>query len=153
MDRLLIVLVIVVAAAALAAYVQRRRPEAPTRTGYAVPDQLDRADFAEPTAPWLVAVFASQTCSTCAGAWEKARQLQSDAVAVSRLDVETEPALHERYRIEAVPIIVVADIDGVARASFLGPPSAADLWAAVAELREPGSVPPGCSAESHQANS
>jgi hypothetical protein len=32
----------------------------------------------------------------------------------------------------------------VVRASFLGPATATDLWAALAELREPGSVPEGC---------
>ncbi len=33
-------------------------------------------------------------------------------------------------------MVLVADADGVVRASFVGSPSAADLWAAVAELRE-----------------
>jgi hypothetical protein len=30
------------------------------------------------------------------------------------------------------------------RRSFMGPVSSTHLWAAVAELRDPGSVPPGC---------
>jgi hypothetical protein len=34
-------------------------------------------------------------------------------------------------------VVLVADAAGVVRASFVGPPSAADLWAAVAALREP----------------
>ena len=144
MDRLLIVGVIVVAASVLAALVQRRRPDAPTRTGYTIPDQLDRSDFVDPEVAWLVAMFSSSTCSTCAGAWEKVRQLASDEVSVARLDVEDHGDLHRRYHIEAVPLIVVVDHEGVTRASFLGPPSAADLWAAVAELRSPGTVPPGC---------
>jgi hypothetical protein len=38
----------------------------------------------------------------------------------------------------------VADAEGAVRASFVGPATATDLWAAVAELRDPGSVPPGC---------
>ena len=45
------------------------------------------------------------------------------------------PELHRRYRIEAVPITVVADRAGVVRASFIGPASATDLWAAVADAR------------------
>ena len=49
--------------------------------------------------------------------------------------------LHERYGIDAVPMVVVADADGVVRASFIGPMSATDLWAAVAEVRNPGSSP------------
>jgi hypothetical protein len=40
--------------------------------------------------------------------------------------------------------VVVADAAGVVRAGFVGPPTATDLWATVAELREPGAVPPGC---------
>jgi hypothetical protein len=32
-------------------------------------------------------------------------------------------------------MIVVADDEGVTRGSFVGVPSAADLWAALAELR------------------
>ncbi len=37
--------------------------------------------------------------------------------------------------------MVVADADGVARASFIGPATATDLWATVAEVRQPGSSP------------
>jgi hypothetical protein len=50
-------------------------------------------------------------------------------------------ALHRKYHIDAVPMAVVADRDGVVRASFIGPMSATDLWAAVAEARHPGSSP------------
>ncbi len=49
--------------------------------------------------------------------------------------------LHRKYHIDAVPIVVVADRLGVVRASFVGPMSATDLWAAVAEARHPGSSP------------
>ena len=49
--------------------------------------------------------------------------------------------LHHRYSVDAVPTLVVADAEGVVRASFVGQPTATDLWAAVAELREPGSSP------------
>lgn len=117
--------------------VQRRtRPEAPTRTGGAVPDQVARADFVRPEAPWLVAVFSSTTCDSCAGTWEKARQLESTDVAVQDVPYQTAADLHRRYAIDAVPIVVVADADGVVRVSFLGPVSAAELWAKVAELRD-----------------
>jgi hypothetical protein len=144
-ERLVIALVLAAVAVAVAAVLQRRqRVDAPVRTGYAVPDQLDRGDFDRPEAPWLVAVFSSATCRTCAGVWEKARQLASDDVVVQEIEVGQARALHQRYRIEAVPTTVVADVAGVVRASFLGPVTAADLWAEVAELREPGSVPGSC---------
>jgi hypothetical protein len=123
---------------------RRRRPDAPVRTGYAVPQQLDRQDFARPGASWLVAVFTSATCDSCAGVWDRARHLDSDAVVVQEVEVGTSRGLHDRYGIEAVPTTVVADADGVVRSSFVGPVTATDLWAAVAELREPGSTPGGC---------
>jgi hypothetical protein len=44
--------------------------------------------------------------------------------------------LHDRYGIDAVPTVVVADHEGVVRASFLGQPTAAELWSALAGLRE-----------------
>jgi hypothetical protein len=123
---------------------RRRRPDAPVRTGYTVPQQLDRADFERPDAPWLVAVFTSATCDSCAGVWERARHLDAPAVAVQEVEVAARKDLHDRYGIEAVPTTVVADAAGVVRSSFLGPVTATDLWAAVAELREPGSTPGGC---------
>ena len=38
-------------------------------------------------------------------------------------------------------MILVADAEGVVRRAFVGATSATDLWAAVAELREPGTSP------------
>jgi hypothetical protein len=49
--------------------------------------------------------------------------------------------VHRKYDIQAVPLVVVADAEGVVGAGFVGPASATDLWAAVAELRQPGSSP------------
>ena len=145
MERLLIALALAGVALAAAAVIQRRqRPDAPVRTGYAVPAQVDRADFPRPEAPWLVVVFTSATCNTCAGVWERAQPLESDMVAVAEIELTAARSLHERYAIEAVPITVVADRMGIVRASFLGPVTATDLWAAVAEAREPGSTPDAC---------
>jgi hypothetical protein len=144
-ERALIALALAALAVAVAALVQRRqRTDAPVRTGYAVPAQVDRADFARPDAPWLVAVFTSATCGTCAGVWERARHLESDAVAVQEVEYGADRALHDRYAIEAVPVSLVVDQAGVVRASFVGPVTATDLWAAVAEAREPGSTPDAC---------
>jgi hypothetical protein len=143
-ERALTALVLAVVVLAVAALVQRRRrPDAPVRTGYAVPQQVDRADFARPDAPWLVAVFTSATCDSCAGVWDRARHLDSAEVVVQEVEVATRKDLHDRYAIEAVPLVLVADLEGVVRQSYLGPVTATDLWAAVAELREPGSTP-GC---------
>lgn len=137
----MIAVVIVVVAVLVAEIVRRRRtPDAPTQRRFNVPQQLDRADFTRPDAPWLVVVFSSDTCDKCAEVRSKAAVLESDDVAVATIDFLADRALHERYRIDAVPTLVVVDADGVTRASFLGPMSAKDLWAAVAEAREPGST-------------
>ena len=143
-ERLVIVAVVFAVALVVAAIVGRRRPSAPAPTGYRVPAQLHRDDFARPDADWLVVVFTSATCNSCQGVWEKVQHLDSDAVAVQEVEVGAQPSLHDRYGIDGVPTTVVADAEGVVRASFLGPATATDLWAAVAELRSPGSVPPQC---------
>jgi hypothetical protein len=139
--RILLVVAVVAIAAVVALVLDRRRPEAPTQALWAVPAQLDRADFARPAAPWLVAVFTSATCDSCAKAVDKARVLASENVVVEEVEVGARPDVHRRYHVDAVPTIVVADEEGVVRASFVGPPTATDLWAAVAEAREPGSSP------------
>lgn len=150
MERLVIVAVIAAVAVVVALVVQRRQPAAaPVRTGYNVPGQLHRRDFVRPEADWFVAVFTSATCSTCAGVWDKVRVLESGAVAVQEVEVGTDKELHDRYRIDGVPTTVIADRDGVVRASFLGPATATDIWAALAEVREPGSVPEGCGSHDH----
>src|SRR5438270_13167006 len=136
MTRLVVAVAIVAVVGAVAWLIQRRRPEPPTQTRWAVPVQLDRADFAGAGVRWLVAVFTSATCESCADAVRKARALASPEVVVDDVEVGARKDVHDRYGIEAVPTIVLADDEGVVRASFVGPPSAADLWAAVAEARE-----------------
>ncbi len=136
MERLLLASVVVLVAIVVAIVMERRRPEAPTQGSWAVPTQLDRADFTRPDALWLVAVFTSATCDSCAKAVEQAKVMAGTEVAVEEVEVKARPDLHRRYHIDAVPIIVVADIDGVVRTSFTGPPSATDLWAAVAGVRD-----------------
>lgn len=143
MTRLLVVAAVVLVAVVIALVVQRRRPDAPVRTGFSVPDQVDRGDFVRPEAPWLVAVFTSATCATCADVWSKAQVLASDEVAVQELEYVRDRSMHERYEIDAVPALIVVDRMGVVRRSFIGPVSATHLWAAMAELRG-DNVPPGC---------
>jgi hypothetical protein len=79
----------------------------------------------------------------CAQVVAKAQVLECADVAVDDVEYSADRALHERYSIDAVPTLVVADAQGVVVTSFLGPMTATDLWAAVAEAREPGSTPGG----------
>lgn len=142
MERLLLAAVLVAVAVAVAFVLERRRPEPPTQPrSWPVPTQLDRRDFDGVERPWLVAVFTSATCESCMQATEKARVLASAEVAYTEVPWQQQKDLHERYAVEAVPTLVVADAEGVVRASFVGVPSATDLWAAVAEARRPGSSP------------
>jgi hypothetical protein len=135
MDRVLLVLGAVAVAGVVAA-VLGRRTAPPAANTHHIPRQLDRSDFNGPTVPWLVAVFTSATCSTCAGVVERARLLASSEVAVQEVEVGADAALHERYRIDGVPTLVVADAAGEVVESFLGPVTSADLWAAVAAARD-----------------
>jgi thioredoxin-related protein len=139
--RLLLALGLAAAAVLVAAVLRRRSSPAPLQAGWQAPIQLDRADFARPDAPYLVALFSSETCQTCAAMARKVAVLACGDVAVDDVEHSARKELHEKYRIEAVPIVVVADATGVVRAHFIGPATATDLWAAVAEVRRPGSSP------------
>src|SRR5438105_8771709 len=136
MERFVIAGALVVLGVLVALVLERRRPAPPTQSRWAVPSQLDRDDFEAPATPWLVAVFTSSTCESCERATAKASVLACASVAYQEVSYQTRKDLHDRYHIEAVPCIVVADDDGVVRASFIGVPTATDLWAAVAEARQ-----------------
>jgi hypothetical protein len=140
--RLLVAVGVAAVAVAVALVLRRRqRHDAPTQGGWTAPTQLDRADFAGAERPWLVATFSSASCQTCADVVRKAAVLASGDVAVTDVEYGTQTELHRRYRVDAVPLTVIADRDGVVHASFIGPVTATDLWAAVAEVRSPGSSP------------
>jgi len=141
--RLLIAAAVVLIAVAVAEVVRRRRAvDPPTQPRRALPAQLDRADF--DGAGWLVAVFTSDTCSTCADVVSKAAVLASADVTVQTASYQARRDLHDRYAIDAVPAVVIADAAGVVHRTFVGPVTATDLWAAVADARDPGSAGERC---------
>ena len=141
-ERVVVALVLIAVAVAVAVVLERRKPAPPTQPKrWEVPTQLDRDDFEGRDHPWLVAVFTSSTCESCEKVVPKAQVLASPAVAVTEIPYQSRKDLHERYGVDVVPTLVVADPEGVVRASFIGVPTATDLWAAVAEARVPGSSP------------
>jgi len=147
----LAVVAAVVVVAGVVSLRRRSRRQPPTQPRGEVPAQLDRADFdradfSSPAAPWLVVVFTSATCETCADVWRKAQVLASREVAVREVEYGRDRALHDRYRIDAVPALVIADADGVVRYGRLGPVSATDLWAAMARCRDPQMPEASCEA-------
>ena len=137
--KLIVVVAVVAVAALLAKFLQRRKPQAPTQPKMEVPAQVDRNDFPQPEVQWLVAVFSSASCATCVDVVAKSQALATSQVVVANVEYPERKDLHDRYGIDAVPTIVVVDTDGVVRGSFIGPVSATDLWAGVAEIRQPGS--------------
>lgn len=140
-ERFVVAAVVVAIAVVVALVVDRRRPAPPTQAPWSVPAQLDRADFDEPAKPWLVAVFTSATCDACRGTIDKAKVLACDDLAVQEIEHGADRELHRRYAIDAVPLTLIADREGVVVASFVGEPTATDLWAAAAEARSPGTSP------------
>jgi hypothetical protein len=142
MVQVLVALAVVVLSVGAGLVLRRTRPvAAPTQPSFEVPAQLDRADFPQATAPWLVVVFSSATCNSCADVLRKAAVLESRDVSVVDVEFSAMAKLHRKYGIEAVPIVAVADSAGVVCRGFTGPVTATDLWAAVAEARQPGSSP------------
>ena len=60
---------------------------------------------------------------------------------VAAFEATDDRALHRRYDVQAIPMILVADAEGVVRRAFVGAPTPADLHEAVRAVRSPGSVP------------
>jgi hypothetical protein len=140
--RLVVAAVLVAVVVIVAVVLERRRRgrTEPIRDPYPVPRQLHRADFPRPDAPWLVALFSSATCDSCAPMREKVAVLASDEVAVCDIEFATERTLHDRYAISGVPMVLIADAEGVVLRAFVGSTSATDLWAAVAAVRDPAAA-------------
>ena len=124
-SRLLVALIVVVAAVIAARLLDRRKPAPPTRDAYPVPAQLDRLDFPRPDAPWLFVLFSSRTWDSCGPMVARVCSLESETVATVQVEAKADKALHDRYRIEGVPMVVLADAQGVVRAGFVG---ATDTW-------------------------
>ncbi len=140
--------VLVVGVVALVAR-RRRVADAPTQVSWNVPQQIDPRDLDGADQDWMVIVFTSATCHVCADVAQKARVLASREVFVAEIEYAARRDLHEKYGIDAVPTLLIADRDGVVRRHVLGPVTATDLWADVARVRDPDrSVSPGdCSPE------
>jgi thioredoxin-related protein len=82
----------------------------------------------------------------CASVSEKARVLRSEQVTVQKISFEERVDLHQRYQIDSVPTLVIADAQGEVRYGIVGPVSATDVWAAMARVRDPDlDIPGGCS--------
>ena len=137
--RVLIATALVLVAAGIAVVFERSRRStaSPIRGPYPIPRQLFRADFPRSDAPWLVALFSSSTCDGCEAMRPKVFTLDSPDVVAVDVSFQADRALHERYEISGVPMVLIADAEGVVQRAFLGTVSATDLWAALAGARDP----------------
>ena len=134
-SRLVVALVVILVAVVVARWLERRRPAPPIRDAYPVPAQLDRLDFPRPDAPWLFVLFSSRTCDSCGPMVSRVCSLESETVATVQVEARTDKALHDRYRIEGVPMVVLADAEGVVRAGFVGSVEAWELEEALTKAR------------------
>jgi len=139
---LLIALGIIVVVGAAAVVLRRRAVvDAPSQKEWTVPTQIDPTDLVggsyTTSSSWSIAIFTSASCHVCSDVVAKARVLQSSQVRVIEFEYGAHRAMHDKYRIDAVPTLVVLDSEGVVRRHFLGPVTATDLWAAVAQTRDP----------------
>ena len=151
MSNVLVALGVFVVVAVVALVARRRQvADAPTQRTWTVPQQLDPIDFpADPGQEWSVVVFTSSSCHVCADVATKARVLSSTEVMVVEVEYSARRELHQKYGIDAVPTLLVADRQGVVRHHALGPVTATDLWAAVARVRDPDLPIAGCAAHDH----
>jgi len=121
MTTLIIMAVVAAVAAVAAAIAGRRRGPSPVAAMGEPPSQLRRDDFRAPDAPWLMVVFSAATCSSCAQVWAEVSALDSPFLATQNVEVAADAELHRRYKIESVPLTVLADEHGRVAKGFFGP--------------------------------
>lgn len=113
--------VVALGAFGLARSLTNRMTAAPTNTPNDPPGSLDRSDFRAPTAEWLIAVFTSATCSSCAAVLSELRGHESASVVVEDVEVGASGELHRKYNIDSVPTAVIVDGSGTTHLAFVGP--------------------------------
>tara|TARA_B110000438_G_C15718987_1_gene608891 strand:+ start:115 stop:534 length:420 start_codon:yes stop_codon:yes gene_type:complete len=91
------------------------------RSGWTVPGHLERSDFAFRNEPWIALVFSSNTCETCKSVIDAAKGLSIKSIPFQEISVEENKELHDRYGIDAVPMLLILDNFGVVRSHYLGP--------------------------------
>ena len=95
-----------------------------------VPAYLDRADFPMPEDGWLLVVFTSKSCRSCASVVRSIESLASPADAGIRwkeVEKSAEPELHDRHRVDAVPLTLAVNPSGEVELWFRGPLSTGDI--------------------------
>ena len=96
-------------------------------SGWSIPGHLSREDFGFINEPWLVVIFSSESCETCKPVVAESMKLSSLGIAIQEIALETNKDLHEKYDIDAVPMLLLVDKFGVVRSSHLGPTNSEEV--------------------------
>ena len=121
--------------ATLIAYlVNRKRADSPSVPKSSLPVQIDRSDFENPNRTWLLVFFSSDTCDSCIKVRDLIYGMPLNSVHFQEVSFPKGEGLHLRYGIDSVPIILIADFEGVVVWSYAGVPSAELLGDAISNL-------------------
>ncbi|MDP6323088.1 MAG: thioredoxin family protein [Acidimicrobiales bacterium] len=121
MSRLLVLIILSCAASLIAILLRKFNYRNFVTSGWSIPGHLIREDFGFLNDPWLVVIFSSESCETCKPVVAEGMKLASLGIAVQEVAAETNKGLHEKYDIDAVPMLLLVDKFGVVRSSHLGP--------------------------------
>ena len=121
MSRLIVLVVLSCGASIVALLLRKLNYRNFVTSGWSIPGHLSREDFSFLNEPWLVVIFSSESCETCKPVVTEGMKLTSLGVAIQEVTAETNKGLHEKYDIDAVPMLLLVDKFGVVRSSHLGP--------------------------------
>ena len=123
---IILILVIGLTAFGVSTLANRRMPDSPSVPKSILPYQLDRSDFNDPEVEWIFVLFTSDTCNACDLVLNEVSKISIPNVVVQNINYAANKSLHVRYEIDAVPILLLADQQGIVQWSFAGvPPSIA----------------------------
>lgn len=121
MSRILILIILSFLASSVAILLKKLNKQNFVTSGWSIPGHIDRQDFEFPNEKWLAMVFSSNACKTCEPVVAKSMKLTTLGIAVQEVPLETKKHLHEKYAIDAVPMLLLTDKFGVVQSSYLGP--------------------------------
>lgn len=125
------------AAAAVGLLLRRRGSQHGGLDLHGVPVRLEPADLGLSPSEWTLVVFTDSECASCASTVAAAREMTAGRVALVEVDYRVRSDLHEKYRVDAVPTLLLVGDDGIVDSWFVGPPADEDL----AEMLERVPVP------------
>ena len=127
MSRLIVLALISFGASLAAVLLRKLNYRNFVTSGWSIPGHLNREDFGFLNEPWLVVIFSSDSCETCKPVVAESMKLSSLGIAIQEIALETNKDLHEKYDIDAVPMLLLVDKFGVVRSSHLGPTNSEEV--------------------------